>query len=119
MARHFSNPFSKPTEAVHDKDADVSSASASERGITSHGVDPPHGGVDEKPANRVEAVLQEAQRETTAGDGEDEIEYPKAWRLAVVTLALCLSVFCMALDNTIIATAIPKISMLDGSHDMP
>ncbi|EWC44372.1 hypothetical protein DRE_01198 [Drechslerella stenobrocha 248] len=37
-------------------------------------------------------------------------EYPKAWKLAVISIALCLSVFCMALDNTIIATAIPKIT---------
>ena len=28
---------------------------------------------------------------------EDEDEYPKAWRLAVISIALCLSVFCMAL----------------------
>lgn len=31
-------------------------------------------------------------------------------RLAIITLALCLSVLLMALDNTIIATAIPKIT---------
>ncbi|RVD80194.1 uncharacterized protein DFL_008099 [Arthrobotrys flagrans] len=37
-------------------------------------------------------------------------EYPTAWKLAVISIALCLSVFCMALDNTIIATAIPKIT---------
>jgi hypothetical protein len=41
---------------------------------------------------------------------DEEIEYPKSWKLALITLALCLSVFCMALDNTIIATAIPKIT---------
>lgn len=28
---------------------------------------------------------------------DPEHEYPKAWRLAVITIALCLSVFCMAL----------------------
>ncbi|KAF2452521.1 major facilitator superfamily domain-containing protein [Lineolata rhizophorae] len=41
---------------------------------------------------------------------EEEIEYPKAWKLALITIALCLAVFCMALDNTIIATAIPRIT---------
>jgi hypothetical protein len=38
--------------------------------------------------------------ENTSHDGspqEDEFEYPKKWTLAVITLALCLSVFCMAL----------------------
>ena len=28
---------------------------------------------------------------------EEEIEYPAKWRLALITIALCLSVFCMAL----------------------
>lgn len=30
-------------------------------------------------------------------DEEDDFEYPTKWKLAVITLALCLSVFCMAL----------------------
>lgn len=41
---------------------------------------------------------------------EDETEYPKAAQLALISIALCLSVFCMALDNTIITTAIPRIT---------
>lgn len=41
---------------------------------------------------------------------DDDVEYPKAMKLALITIALCLSVFCMALDNTIISTAIPKIT---------
>ncbi|KAF9730589.1 MFS sugar transporter [Paraphaeosphaeria minitans] len=55
---------------------------------------------------------QPTVEETDQGeaDVEDESEYPKAWRLAVITIALCLSVFCVALDNTIIATAIPRIT---------
>lgn len=28
---------------------------------------------------------------------EDDTEYPAAWRLGLITIALCLSVFCMAL----------------------
>lgn len=43
-------------------------------------------------------------------DGEEDKEYPASWRLGLITMALCLSVFCMALDNTIIATAIPRIT---------
>lgn len=43
-------------------------------------------------------------------DEEDTTEYPSGVKLALITIALCLSVFCMALDNTIIATAIPKIT---------
>lgn len=41
---------------------------------------------------------------------DDESRYPKSTQFAMITIALCLSVFCMALDNTIIATAIPKIT---------
>ncbi|KAI0611603.1 MFS transporter [Pyrenophora tritici-repentis] len=41
---------------------------------------------------------------------EDSFEYPTKWKLAAISIALCLSVFCMALDNTIIATAIPRIT---------
>ncbi|KXT13084.1 hypothetical protein AC579_4904 [Pseudocercospora musae] len=41
---------------------------------------------------------------------EDQTEFPRGLKLAAITVALGLSVFCMALDNTIIATAIPKIT---------
>ncbi|KAF2809961.1 MFS general substrate transporter [Mytilinidion resinicola] len=50
------------------------------------------------------------QRIDTAAQEEADHEYPKAFKLAMITVALCLSVFCMALDNTIIATAIPRIT---------
>ena len=33
---------------------------------------------------------------------DDELKYPKAWPLAILTLGLCLSIFVVALDNTII-----------------
>lgn len=36
--------------------------------------------------------------------------YPNGFKLAIIVVGLCLSVFCMALDNTIIATAIPRIT---------
>lgn len=45
-----------------------------------------------------------------SAEDEDEIVYPGGLKLALITLALCLSVFLVALDNTIIATAIPKIT---------
>lgn len=40
----------------------------------------------------------------------DDTEYPTGVKLGLISLALCLSVFLMALDNSIIATAIPKIT---------
>lgn len=44
------------------------------------------------------------------GDDDDEKEYPSKLPLALITIALCLAVFLVALDQTIIATAIPKIT---------
>jgi hypothetical protein len=32
-----------------------------------------------------------------SSDDDDDFQYPTKWKLAAVTLALCLSVFCMAL----------------------
>lgn len=40
----------------------------------------------------------------------DEPDYPSGAKLGIIVASLCLSVFLMALDNTIIATAIPKIT---------
>ena len=40
----------------------------------------------------------------------DDTDFPKSTQLVLITVALCLSVFCMALDNTIISTAIPRIT---------
>lgn len=43
-------------------------------------------------------------------------ERPSPWTLALIMIALCLAVFCMALDNTIIAAAIPRIT--DEFHSL-
>ncbi|CAM1511984.1 Fc.00g094970.m01.CDS01 [Cosmosporella sp. VM-42] len=51
--------------------------------------------------------------DTTRHDGQD---YPKGMKLFLITLALCLAVFVMALDNSIIATAIPRIT--DDFHSL-
>lgn len=57
--------------------------------------------------------------ETIDSEGEsgadDESKYPKALPLALLTLGLCVSVFVVALDNTIIATAIPRITTVFNS----
>jgi hypothetical protein len=54
---------------------------------------------------KIEAIGAEAEQQN-----EDETQYPKSTKLLLITIALALSVFCVALDNTIIATAIPKIT---------
>lgn len=53
---------------------------------------------------KVEAIENEALSRQFSKD------YPTGLKLTLITLALCLSVLCMALDNTIISTAIPRIT---------
>lgn len=47
-------------------------------------------------ANSKEQAVDEPNQAEEDDEDNDE-DYPKAWRLAVITIALCLSVFCMAL----------------------
>ncbi|KAL4883844.1 major facilitator superfamily domain-containing protein [Aspergillus karnatakaensis] len=54
------------------------------------------------PTSRVE--------ETNHADEEPEPKYPSLFKLVLITTGLCLAVFCLALDNTILTTAIPKIT---------
>ncbi|KAJ7499726.1 DHA14-like major facilitator [Mycena latifolia] len=59
----------------------------------------------------LEAKHPVGQNEKVAGDDSEEpVEYPEGLKLGLISLALCLSVFLVALDNTILATAIPKIT---------
>jgi hypothetical protein len=48
--------------------------------------------------------------EKTGSDAEDPSNYVSGLKLVTLILALCLAVFLVALDQTIIATAIPKIT---------
>ncbi|KAI9852710.1 MAG: hypothetical protein M1838_005905 [Thelocarpon superellum] len=41
---------------------------------------------------------------------QDDMDYPTAWRLVPIIIALILSIFLVALDMTIVATAIPRIT---------
>ena len=63
---------------------------------------------NEHPAKTIEETpLEEAE---ALDKLSDEPEYPGGAKLGIIVASLCLSVFLMALDNTIIATAIPKIT---------
>lgn len=74
-------------------------------------------------------TAKEMGGEVEDGDEEEQIEYPGSMKLVFITIALCLAVFLIALDQTIIglfsrgtalilfadclsiiATAIPKIT---------
>ncbi|CAI4218424.1 unnamed protein product [Parascedosporium putredinis] len=54
--------------------------------------------------------------EETADESEDLGEYPQGLRLTAVVVALVLSIFLVALDMTIVATAIPRIT--DQFHSL-
>ncbi|KAJ5714411.1 efflux pump antibiotic resistance protein [Penicillium malachiteum] len=47
---------------------------------------------------------------------ENENRYPSRWQALLVTISLCLTTFCVALDGTILATAIPRIT--DEFHSL-
>ncbi|KAJ7679255.1 major facilitator superfamily domain-containing protein [Mycena polygramma] len=61
-------------------------------------------------SEKAEAAYQVVAVESTSTDAAFEPEYPEGVRLVLLTVALAISVFLVALDNTIIATAIPKIT---------
>ena len=41
---------------------------------------------------------------------DDNAQYPGGWRLTAIMVSLCLGTLLVAIDNTIIGVAIPKIS---------
>jgi len=73
-----------------------------------------HGESELKKVASAKEAQVELNRIMTSGEG---VEYPTGMKLGLISMALCLSVFLMALDNSIIATAIPKIT--DQFHSLP
>lgn len=67
--------------------------------------------LDEKtPKEAVEGSISDEE-------AEDNFEYPKSWKLAIITIALALSVFCMALvRHTIPVLTTRKLTTLTGQH---
>jgi hypothetical protein len=57
----------------------------------------------------------EVAESTAENADEDEIVYPGGLQLGLLTFGLCMATFTVALDNTIIATAIPKITTVFDS----
>ena len=65
-------------------------------------------------SGEVEIPLSEKKVEVPADDeSEDTSNYPTGLPLTLITIGLSLAVFLVALDQTIIATAIPRIT---GTH---
>lgn len=55
------------------------------------------------------AVLAEKEKQKKI-EAEEDLNYPHGMKLFIILGALCLAVFLVALDQTIISTAIPKIT---------
>ncbi|KAL4971964.1 hypothetical protein BDW66DRAFT_13783 [Aspergillus desertorum] len=60
--------------------------------------------------------LEVVKDETSVKSVDDDADYPSGIRLFVICLSLCLAVFLTALDNTIIATAIPRSMSLPKNY---
>ncbi|KAJ5501870.1 Major facilitator superfamily domain general substrate transporter, partial [Penicillium fimorum] len=63
---------------------------------------------DQVYTNRDDIPLKEAGAEES--DDEEKQIYPPSSKLAPILIGLCFQSFCIALDNTILSTAVPKIT---------
>jgi fucose permease len=109
-ASEESSDRSTPTSSGNEKSGDEVHEIREENGKT----------IDEKHDEVVRTDSTATASTEGEGPGEDdESKYPRALPLAILTLGLCLSTFVVALDNTIIATAIPRITtVFDSLNDV-
>jgi hypothetical protein len=54
--------------------------------------------------------LEKSHTNRSVATNGSVVVYPEGFKLGAILIALALAVLCVALDNTIIATAIPKIT---------
>ncbi|KAK6528306.1 hypothetical protein TWF281_009550 [Arthrobotrys megalospora] len=109
-------PTQGPAEALHSKGETGLSVPA-ERAAPGSSADSEKTAVREeqeettveKRGEETPITTEEKTGESTEED-DDESKYPGGLTLAVLTIGLCLSTFVIALDNSIIATAIPRIT---------
>jgi hypothetical protein len=104
---------SSTTVSVNEKTPEVE---PSTRGATRSPTPAPSVRAEETPELKRAVSAKEAQAELTkimtSGEG---VEYPTGMKLNLISLALCLSVFLMALDNTIVSFTPNQVFLLgDG-----
>ncbi|KAJ6452228.1 major facilitator superfamily domain-containing protein [Mycena sanguinolenta] len=76
-----------------------------------HDVDTLNDALTQSNAEKVEEKTEEPRPvDTPTTQNDEEPDYPQGFKLTLLTVALCFSVFLVCLDSTIIATAIPKIT---------
>jgi hypothetical protein len=69
----------------------------------------------EKELENREEITSVPESDNAAAELENEANYLSGVKLGILTLGLCLTTFVIALDNTIIATAIPRITTVFDS----
>ena len=125
-----STPTSKPPSPVEphqeksvDQDNHQTTEVLPDGGVTG-AVAPLTTRLDEKVETSHDTTAEVTRTNSTATDdsdagAEDETKFPKGGPLALLTFGLCLATFVVALDNTIIATAIPRITtVFDSLNDV-
>ena len=50
-------------------------------------------------------------------ESDETSRYPKLPSVIMISIVLCLATFCVAVDNTIISTAVPRITQSFDSID--
>ncbi|KAH6680267.1 MFS multidrug transporter-like protein [Halenospora varia] len=95
-----STSFVDTTEESKKADLETSSSTMQEENMAS----------DSPPTNNDTATVAKEMQTAKDPEAEEEMEYPHGVKLFVILGALCLAVFLVALDQTIIATAIPRIT---------
>ncbi|KAF4277639.1 hypothetical protein KXW98_007702 [Aspergillus fumigatus] len=69
------------------------------------------------PERRSESQAMGMEYSEGHGNEKQEPDHLKSWKLGFVMASISLVIFCMSLDNTILATAIPKITDQFNSLD--
>ena len=71
------------------------------------------------PFTENEVVVADVRESTTheeAQETEDRSKYVKFSSVVLISIVLCLATLCVAVDNTIISTAVPRIT--DDFHSI-
>lgn len=113
-------PMHNDNEPAVERRADAAIAADAEDGNKIANTDPAKAEtIDEtEKSNAIERTTSTATT-SSAGGAEDSTKYKTGSQLYLLTFGLALATFVVALDNTIIATAIPRITtVFDSLNDV-
>lgn len=111
----------QPGHSTHSAASDEPSTATQSTDIKEHNEKEEEVAASEK---NIENAGPAAEKESedirdTVDEQNDDSKYPGGGALAILTFGLCMATFVVALDNTIIATAIPRITtVFDSLNDV-